>query len=186
MEGCIDWGGAWRSTPQLSKPMLSMNNNNNNDDNSKLDATFWFPKLRWVLFSVLPLLLQPLTHQQAALYTTSSELILSPDEVLISLAVLSTLCYTHKCWNFILQKRLYPVGEEVQGVQSLFGDSRETAKIFVEGESNIMESLSFRREKDLQSAFIKPLLCARQADILHNYLSPQKNSSMSIECFLPF
>lgn len=60
------------------------------------------------------------------------------------------------------------------------------AKIFVEGESNIMKSLSFQREKDLRSAFIRPLLCVRQADILHNYLSPPKDSPMSIQCFLPF
>lgn len=60
------------------------------------------------------------------------------------------------------------------------------AKIVVERESNIMKSLSFRRETDLQSPFIKSLLCARQADILRNCLNPPKNSSVSRECFLPF
>lgn len=60
------------------------------------------------------------------------------------------------------------------------------AKIFVEGENNIMESLSCWRQNDLQSAFIKLLLCARQVDILHNYLKPQKNSSVRGKYFLPF
>lgn len=51
-----------------------------------------------------------------------------------------------------------------KGSKAFFGDSREMAKVFAEGESNIVES--FWREKDPRSAFIKPLLYTRQADIL--------------------
>lgn len=48
-----------------------------------------------------------------------------------------------------------------------------------------MESL-FRREEDLQLAFIKPLLCARQVGILHMYPNPQKNSSVIRKYVPPF
>lgn len=92
----------------------------------------------------------------------------------------------HKKYHFILQKRLYPVSEQVQGVESFLWDSRGMAKIFVEGESNIMESLSFQRQNDLQSAFIKHLLCAKQLDTLHNYLNPQNNSTVNRKYFLLF
>lgn len=57
------------------------------------------------------------------------------------------------------------------------------AKIFVKGESTIMESL-FRRQSDPQSAFIKLLLCARRVDILHN-ISVLRRTALSRKLFPP-
>lgn len=56
------------------------------------------------------------------------------------------------------------------------------AKIFVKGESTIMESL-FRRQSDPQSAFIKLLLCARRVDILH--ISVLRRTALSRKLFPP-